>query len=421
MDSNEGKRLGIFYDVGSASPLSIYAASIDLCEIVFVVNKPNLSKYDINQLDILSIQKNIEVIDVDGLSEQEIFEVLKKEKLSGILTFSEYQMQNVIKYSNMLGMDNFDSVNVNEVTNKYFQRKKLNKQGVSNIQCQLVDKLTFDINKWNKYPAIVKPCKGAGSLLVNKVNSKKELEVLLMSLDKNIEFFIEEYIPDNMKNEKNFCGNYVSVETIHLDGKSIQICITGKFPQLNNYSETGMFLPFEAPDELTQKILKLESNAIKALNIKNGITHTEIKLAVNGPEIIEVNYRLGGYVPELIKRLTGMDMVRIAMENILKFPLPSLNKSLFNNKKTQKVFQYFLHAPEGKFKIKNICGLEEIKEAKGVQLVQLTKNIGDILDSSKGTQNHCGIVYGSAENTKEMEKIINNVNNLFQLKLSKFD
>ena len=47
------------------------------------------------------------------------------------------------------------------------------------------------------------------------------------------------------------------------------------------------------------------------------------------------------------------------------------------------------------------------KEAKGVQLVQLTKNIGDILDSSKGTQNHCGIVYGSAENTKEMEKIIN--------------
>ena len=57
-------------------------------------------------------------------------------------------------------------------------------------------------------------------------------------------------------------------------------------------------------------MLDIASMAIKALGVRVGFLHTEIKLTPDGPRIIEVNGRLGGSVAEMAKACHGHRSLR---------------------------------------------------------------------------------------------------------------
>ena len=46
------QKVAVFYAEGSASPLTIYAASLDICELIFLY-RDTCSEEDINQLKLL--------------------------------------------------------------------------------------------------------------------------------------------------------------------------------------------------------------------------------------------------------------------------------------------------------------------------------------------------------------------------------
>ena len=47
------------------------------------------------------------------------------------------------------------------------------------------------------------------------------------------------------------------------------------------------------------------ATGIEALGVSTGCLHTEVKFTPDGPEIIEVNGRVGGGVPEMLERAAG--------------------------------------------------------------------------------------------------------------------
>ena len=166
-----------------------------------------------------------------------------------------------------------------------------------------------------------------------------------------------------------------------------------------------MFIPHPFSKSLEDKILEVESKAIKALGITSGITHTEIKLTADGPRIIEVNGRLGGYVSEIIKRASGIDLVKAALMIALGHKI-HMNLSLDSVSKV--VFEIFLDSPRVINSVFcGLDGLEKVKKIKNIMHVEVRKNIGDILDYRYGTENNIGVVYGDAENFEEFEKTIN--------------
>jgi biotin carboxylase len=62
-----------------------------------------------------------------------------------------------------------------------------------------------------------------------------------------------------------------------------------------------------ARTELTDAAL----GALQALGLDFGPAHVEVKLSSTGPVIVEVNPRLaGGFIPELVRHATGIDLVR---------------------------------------------------------------------------------------------------------------
>ncbi|MGF1425977.1 ATP-grasp domain-containing protein [Kitasatospora sp. LaBMicrA B282] len=81
------------------------------------------------------------------------------------------------------------------------------------------------------------------------------------------------------------------------------------------FEETGHTVSADEPLLADPELTGMLAAAHRALGLRDGITHTEVKLTARGPAIVEVNGRLGGdLIPYLGKLATGLDPARIAVD-----------------------------------------------------------------------------------------------------------
>ena len=86
--------------------------------------------------------------------------------------------------------------------------------------------------------------------------------------------------------------------------------------------KTGQFVPATLSPALAAEVTALTGSALDALGVRDGVTHTEVKLTRAGPRIIEVNGRLGGYVGDIVRRASGYDLLRAAIQVAVRRPVP---------------------------------------------------------------------------------------------------
>jgi hypothetical protein len=78
-----------------------------------------------------------------------------------------------------------------------------------------------------------------------------------------------------------------------------------------------------ADDEL----LRVLAEAHRAAGVRDGITHTEVKLTDRGPVIVEINARIGGdLIPYLGRLATGVDPAYVAVD-LARGVRPDLRRS----------------------------------------------------------------------------------------------
>jgi hypothetical protein len=61
-------------------------------------------------------------------------------------------------------------------------------------------------------------------------------------------------------------------------------------------------------------VLAMVTEALGALRVGDGITHTEVKLTPYGPRIIEVNGRIGGPIAQMYDAGANLDAIRLGAE-----------------------------------------------------------------------------------------------------------
>src|SRR5690349_12354441 len=115
-----------------------------------------------------------------------------------------------------------------------------------------------------------------------------------------------------------------------------------------------MFQPAALPPTTTDAVLELAGSAVAALGVKHGVTHVEIKVTADGPRLIEVNGRLGGYVAALLRRSTRYDLLRQALRIALSQP-PEMPDLAF----TAVEYVYFVTPAAEAEKLVGIRGLAE--------------------------------------------------------------
>jgi hypothetical protein len=158
------------------------------------------------------------------------------------------------------------------------------------------------------YPVVVKP-RGMGASIgvVLAANAKQLSEAFRVADEASQEgavdyrggALVEEYLD----------GPEISVDAAVVDGEYLPMFLARKQVGMMPYfEELGHLVDPDDPLRHDPRLLEVLSAAHRAIGLRYGITHTEIKLVKRGPVIVEINGRLGGDLIPLLGRLaTGVD------------------------------------------------------------------------------------------------------------------
>lgn len=237
-------------------------------------------------------------------------------------------------------------------TNKHLMRQAFEANGDPSPKSFLIE-ADIDVKELNlKYPAIVKPTDRSGSRGIYKVNSAEEaLTVLKESVEESFEkkALIEEFVE----------GQEYSVEHISYNGKHYFLALTQKYTTgAPHFIETGHLEPAPVTDALLEKVKQTISHALDSLDIKNGASHSEIKIDDKGNiQIIEIGARMGGDCigSDLVKYSTGYDFVKMVIDvacgrepDFTKIctPAPVESRFIFNHNDIEELHKLESEHPE---------------------------------------------------------------------------
>ncbi len=174
------------------------------------------------------------------------------------------------------------------------------------------------------WPIVAKPANDANSRMVRLCRNYEDLFAAfqqILSATYNIGggrlvygVLLEEFIE----------GPEFSVEIIASANESptvVAVCekLLGPEPF---FVEIGHAVPPSLRAKPLEAVKSMAIQAVKALGVINIVCHVEVRLADNGPVVIEVNLRPpGGKLPELICLTSGWDLSRAAVELACGFPL----------------------------------------------------------------------------------------------------
>ncbi|UNO40110.1 ATP-grasp domain-containing protein [Streptomyces sp. MST-110588] len=328
----------------------------------------------------------------------------------GLVTYSERALRFAAEVASALELPFHDRPTVGRLTDKWLQRDALRAAGVDTVRCHRI----ATENDWARavadtgLPAVLKPAHGGGSrntFLVTDVGEGLELVRGLLSEERpglvaGGALVLEEYLPGR---DLGPFGDYVSVESIVRQGQVTDIAVTGKFPMVPPFRETGRFWPSPLEYEEEERARELARRSVEALGVRSGLTHTEIKLTPDGPRLIEVNGRLGGGINELSVRALGLNLIELAGRTALgeAVPTPDFYRG-------RAYFQLFHPAPRRASTLLGIEGVEEVKRNAGVTLYRPYAKAGARLPGGVQTQ-ELDIVMGEAPDVTELATIAKEV------------
>ncbi len=176
------------------------------------------------------------------------------------------------------------------LTDKYLQRERLRGAGVDSARCRRVSGAD---DWWSAVaevglPAVVKPAWGAGSRdtwpVADEVAAKDLAAELFAGSEPRGGMVLEEYLPGR---DLRPAGDYVGVESVCMGHRVEHIAITGKFPLEQPFREVGQYWPSVIGADEASGVMRLATDALRALDVRTGFVHTEVKLGLAGPRIIE--------------------------------------------------------------------------------------------------------------------------------------
>lgn len=241
---------------------------------------------------------------------------------------------------------------------------------------------------------IVKPADNAGSRGVTALNGTKvRTEEELRST--------YEYSKENSRNgtvmvEEYMTGPEVSVEAMTVNGRTTILTITDKFITPPPYFvEIAHSEPSSLSEDIQERIRQVALQAIAAIRLENGPSHTEIKVTEQGPKIVELAARLGGdfITSKLVPLSTGVDMVGASVL------LATGEKVDLESKWNKGAAIHFIQGTEGV--IKNIEIDEALYDLEGVEETVLYKKAGDTVHATKSSNDRIGHIITVGEDAAQ--------------------
>lgn len=278
-------------------------------------------------------------------------------------------------------------------TDKVAMRKRMKNFGVPIPEFHEIKNLDEFLLISAKMPTrfILKPADNAASrgvILIDK-NKNPNLEELYRyctEYSRSGEVLVEEFMT----------GPEVSVESYSINGEPHIITITDKMvTELPFFVELGHTEPSRLSKEQQDDIRNVAINAIKAIGMQNGPTHTEIKVTPSGAKLVEIAARLGGdfITSKLVPLSTGVDMIECSFSSLLN------EEVNYCSSLSQGSAIRFIQGEKGI--IKSINGVEKARSMPGVQEVEIYMAIGSKIKKPENSSDRIGHVIAVGQDADE--------------------
>jgi hypothetical protein len=387
-------------------------AKIDgMCEIVWIVDAEDSSLGSMSRL----LPRLGAVVDTAGHPHEVVAEQLYDAHLDGVIAFTDRQLPLASMIGQTHGLAHNPPDVVDRLNNKFTQRSILQGAGIPvpafRKLAKSMDHATLVANACDlSFPLVVKPLFGDSSRETWKIGDLTSLISLIEAkfpADRSAaeDFIAEEYLDDRLPPEHQKIGDYVSVESIVQDGRPVPLAITGKFPLVPPFRESGNFMPHLLSADEAFEVLSLSVDAALAIGVQSGALHTEIKFTADGPRVIEVNGRIGGGgIDSLYTRTHGRSLTELATGAALGRAV-ELVPVLPNEESGPFAYDFFAQPPMEAHRLLSISASDRILGNVGAQRVVTNKSPGDAVDWHHGSQDYVVQVGGVAEDRRTLDSV----------------
>lgn len=276
---------------------------------------------------------------------------------------------------------------------KWVMRRHLAAMGQATIAAALVsDRASLAVfGARHGYPFIVKPTDmtaGWGVLPVagpedvdrvwDEVQHLRETGVTRgTTLFEIQDFLMEEYVS----------GPEYSIEAFSFAGRHVVVAVTEKLVDPDRFVELGHTLPARIDAALEQEIVATVTRFLDVMGLRDGPTHTEIRVGPRGPVVIESHNRIGGdRIKDLVQAAYGIDLTVYAVG----WPLWLVEELTHRPRALGGACVRFVHGSPGR--VAELPCVEELRARPDVIAAELTVRVGDVVRPLQDNWDRMGLV-----------------------------
>ena len=194
-------------------------------------------------------------------------------------------------------------------------------------------------------------------------------------------------------------GSEVALEGMLTRGELHMLALFDKPDPLDGpfFEETIYVTPSRLVAEMQEEIAQCAAQAARALGLTEGPIHAELRLAKDGPSVIEVNARsIGGLCSRVLRFGTGMSLeeliIRHALEEGVELP----------ERQSQAAGVMMIPVPRAG-RLIEIRGLDEAKAVSGVEDVTISAHPGQRLVPLPEGARYLGFTFATAVSPEAVE------------------
>lgn len=310
--------------------------------------------------------------------------------------------------SERLGLSHNDPQAALAARNKFVMRRLLSHGNVAIPAYQL---LSFDddlagIADLLPYPCVVKPLELNGSRGVMRVNDAgqfmqavQRLHALTRAIyadrrnatdhDPARFFLVEEYIP----------GFEVAIEAL-LDNTTLHVlALFDKPDPLEGpfFEETIYVTPSRLPAATQQAIVDCTAQAARALGLRGGPIHAELRVNDNGPWLIEIAGRsIGGNCSQTLRFGSDSSLEELILRQACGLPLDSLSRA-------GRAGGVMMIPIPGEGILRGVQGLEEAQAVAGIESIEITAPLHNAIIPLPEGDSYLGFIFAQGEQPEAVE------------------
>jgi len=259
----------------------------------------------------------VETNDADATAAQ-AQAVAARRPLAGVLTTCDYYLPTVATVAARLGLPGASPAVMQRAIRKHQVRTALDAAGLPNPRYAVAATWPEALAAAGRlgYPLVAKPVDLNAGTSVRRVDDDAHLKDAfreITAIERNTRGQPLERV---VLLEEMLEGAEVSVEAVTVDGRTTVVGITDKSvvgPPA--FVESGHMFPAALPPGDAAVVEAFVVDALAAVGLTHGSSHSEVIITADGPRLVEINPRQGGgYIFDLVHLVTGTHPLRLLID-----------------------------------------------------------------------------------------------------------